>query len=114
MNEVKNILLIGRTGRGKSSLANVLLNKNGKFEEIFKEGAGSVSQTRKIQSEEFDVEPSKEKKIDSLFDKIVSRKKFDDKELLKRFLDKLKFLFEKLKEKFSKNKSSELEDLVND
>lgn len=53
----KNILLIGRTGSGKSTLANILVNQvneEGKFtdfQEIFKEGAGSTSQTRDIQEE---------------------------------------------------------------
>jgi hypothetical protein len=34
---------------GKSTLANVLVNKNNNFEEVFKEGAGNTSQTRNIQ-----------------------------------------------------------------
>jgi len=56
MNDVKNILLIGRTGGGKSTLANVLVNQfknNEPFREIFKESAGSVSQTKNIQVQEF-------------------------------------------------------------
>lgn len=53
MNDIKNILLIGRTGRGKSTLANVLVNKNNNFEEVFKESAGSISETRNIQFEGF-------------------------------------------------------------
>lgn len=43
---VKNILLIGRTGGGKSTLGNVLVNKNDKFEAVFKESARSVSETK--------------------------------------------------------------------
>jgi len=43
-----NILLIGRSGRGKSTLANVVTNTN-----KFKESSGSASETKKIQSEEF-------------------------------------------------------------
>ncbi|MCE8167817.1 MAG: 50S ribosome-binding GTPase [Candidatus Moeniiplasma glomeromycotorum] len=50
----KTILLIGRSGRGKSTLANVLLNKNNNFEEVFKESSGSVSETKKIQFEQFE------------------------------------------------------------
>ncbi|CAG8579574.1 5241_t:CDS:2 [Cetraspora pellucida] len=49
----KTILLIGRSGRGKSTLANVILNKNENFEEIFKESSSSISETKKIQFEEF-------------------------------------------------------------
>src|SRR3954454_836231 len=47
----RNILLIGRTGNGKTTLANVLFNKNGQFEEVFKESARSTSETREIQFE---------------------------------------------------------------
>src|SRR5436305_283515 len=54
MTETKKILLIGRSGRGKSTLANVLLNRNNNFEEVFKESSGSVSETKKIQYEEFE------------------------------------------------------------
>src|SRR4051794_13993570 len=48
MTETKTILLIGRSGRGKSTLANVLSETNN-----FKESSGSVSETKKIQFEEF-------------------------------------------------------------
>ncbi|CAG8750328.1 44743_t:CDS:10 [Gigaspora margarita] len=57
--KVRNILLIGRTGSGKSTLANVLINKDGEFGEIFRESAGSVSETRNIQSEKFSIDISK-------------------------------------------------------
>jgi GTP-binding protein EngB required for normal cell division len=53
---IKNILLIGRTGGGKSTLANVLVNQfknNEPFREVFKESAGSTSQTKEIQIKEF-------------------------------------------------------------
>ncbi|RIA95803.1 hypothetical protein C1645_816240 [Glomus cerebriforme] len=43
---LKKILLIGRTGGGKTILANVLVNKGGNFAEIFKESTDSVSETR--------------------------------------------------------------------
>src|SRR6185436_11154515 len=50
MTEIKTILLIGRSGRGKSTLANVITG----FENRFKESSSSVSETRKIQFEEFE------------------------------------------------------------
>src|SRR2546423_7598332 len=50
------MLLIGRTGNGKSTLANVLLNKNGNFEEVFRESADSVSETRSIQVEKVEID----------------------------------------------------------
>src|SRR4051794_7344605 len=48
MSDNKIILLIGRSGRGKSTLANVVTSTND-----FKESTGSVSETRKIQLGEF-------------------------------------------------------------
>src|SRR5438067_1223633 len=50
MTETKNILLIGRSGRGKSTLANVIIGTENKF----KESSGSASETRKIQFEQFE------------------------------------------------------------
>jgi GTPase SAR1 family protein len=49
MAETKKILLIGRSGRGKSTLANVIAGMENKF----KESGGSASETKKIQFEEF-------------------------------------------------------------
>ncbi|CAG8481108.1 16350_t:CDS:2 [Dentiscutata heterogama] len=55
--DIRNILLIGRTGQGKSALANMLVNdeknfkQNGEFNEIFKESDKSLSQTKKIQED---------------------------------------------------------------
>src|SRR4051812_16562048 len=48
MTDVKTILLIGRSGRGKSTLANVVTNTN-----EFKESSSSVSETKKVQLGEF-------------------------------------------------------------
>src|SRR3954447_3625035 len=48
--ETKNILLIGRSGRGKSTLANVIVN----IENKFKESEKSISETRNVQYEKFE------------------------------------------------------------
>src|SRR5688572_16150215 len=48
MTDTKTILLIGRSGRGKSTLANVVTNTND-----FKESSGSVSETKEVQFEQF-------------------------------------------------------------
>jgi len=69
MNNTKTILLIGRTGNGKSTLANVLLarkDESGNFKEIFGESAGSVSETKKVQIEEFEEEGIKYRIIDTV------------------------------------------------
>lgn len=44
----RKILLIGQSGKGKSTLANVLTQTSN-----FRESSGSVSETRKVQSEQF-------------------------------------------------------------
>ncbi|RHZ35747.1 protein kinase [endosymbiont GvMRE of Glomus versiforme] len=63
--QYRNILLIGRTGNGKSALANVLANKEGEFEEFFKEGRGSTSETRKINDKLFEINGIKYRIIDT-------------------------------------------------
>src|SRR4051812_8707322 len=55
MTETRNIILIGRTGGGKSTLGNVLVNKNDNFEEAFKESAGTSSETKKVEEKTFEV-----------------------------------------------------------
>src|SRR5438105_795690 len=55
----KNILLIGSTRSGKSTLGNVLVNKNGDFTEVFKSSNRSGSTTRVVQKEEVEIEVSK-------------------------------------------------------
>ena len=53
MTETRNILIIGRTRNGKSSLANTLVNKGGILKQVFKESNRSVSSTKKSQNEVF-------------------------------------------------------------
>src|SRR3954451_13445208 len=48
-NSVRNFLLIGRSGNGKSTLANVITKTND-----FKESEKGVSETKIIQNEEFE------------------------------------------------------------
>src|SRR4051812_19256168 len=50
----KNILIIGRSGRGKSTLANVL-----SATDKFKESSGSASETKKVQFEQFEDKENK-------------------------------------------------------
>jgi GTP-binding protein EngB required for normal cell division len=54
--EIRTILLIGATGSGKSTLGNVLINRNGNFEEVFVEGEYNVSETKNINSVEVEIE----------------------------------------------------------
>ena len=56
MTKIKNILLIGRTGSGKSALANVLSNSN-EFTEI----ADVTSETKKVKFSEFELELGQKK-----------------------------------------------------
>jgi len=49
MNDIKTILLIGRTGNGKSTLANIITGTSD-----FTEGPYATSKTKKIQIEEFE------------------------------------------------------------
>jgi GTPase SAR1 family protein len=56
MTETRNILIIGRTGNGKSTLANVLTNS-----EKFNEGSGTTSTTKELQKENFEIEINGEK-----------------------------------------------------
>jgi len=66
MNKIRNIILIGKTGAGKSTLGNLLVNKNGKFEDVFKTSAGSVSETKKYQGEELETDGIKYRIVDTI------------------------------------------------
>jgi energy-coupling factor transporter ATP-binding protein EcfA2 len=81
----KTILLIGSTGKGKSTLANVLTNTNN-----FKESQKSVSGTREIQSEEFEFNYAdlEKEKLDKLQAKIISEQNNLDEED-RRFFQKI-------------------------
>ena len=58
MTKTKTILLIGRSGRGKSTLANVMISGEN-IENKFKESSGSTSETRRIQVEKFEDKENK-------------------------------------------------------
>ncbi|CAI2167932.1 4667_t:CDS:10 [Funneliformis geosporum] len=59
-NDIKNILLIGRTSSGSSTLVNVISGTD-----KFKEGHSAISETRDIQTEEFEYEGIKYRIIDT-------------------------------------------------
>ena len=71
------IILIGSTGKGKSTLANVLVNKNN----VFEESDGSTSETREIQSDKFQEDKVTYHVIDTvgLSDTKISREEVLDK-----------------------------------
>src|SRR5947209_4536919 len=62
----RNIIIIGRTGNGKSALANVLVNKDEDFIEFFGEGKYGVSKTKDIQVKEFEHEGINFRIIDTI------------------------------------------------
>jgi GTPase Era involved in 16S rRNA processing len=70
MTETRNILIIGRTGNGKSALTNVITGTNN-----FKESDYGVSETKKMQSEEFATE-------NGINYRIIDTVGFDDTNLL--------------------------------
>lgn len=61
MTDTKNILLLGRTGNGKSTIGNVISGKN-----ELKEGEFGVSETKDIQALEFEVYGDKYRLIDTI------------------------------------------------
>ncbi|CAB4379298.1 unnamed protein product [Rhizophagus irregularis] len=66
---VKNILLVGRTGDGKSTLANVLVNavdENGKTKHYFKESDAGISETKEATIVLFDHEGKEYGVIDTI------------------------------------------------
>lgn len=66
---VRNIILIGRTGNGKSTLANVLVNKfdkDNKFQEIFEEGEFATSKTKEIKDSDFSENDIKYNVVDTV------------------------------------------------
>jgi predicted GTPase len=66
MKNRKNILLIGRSGNGKSTLANVLVDSEGEFKELFKEGEYSSSETKNIQFKEVEIDSNVYQIIDTI------------------------------------------------
>jgi len=64
--EVRNIIIIGRTNQGKSSLANVLLNKNNDFERVFEEGICDINEIKDVQSETFEHNGIKYQIVDTI------------------------------------------------
>ncbi|CAG8547266.1 16035_t:CDS:1 [Cetraspora pellucida] len=87
MNEYRNVLLIGRTGQGKSSLANIIVNDEKKFEvggnfvEVFKRGK---DQTRKTQSKKIRLKIDVGGEIKDVNYRIIDTVGIDDTTLSKR------------------------------
>lgn len=80
---IKNVLLIGRTGNGKSTLANVL---TGTYK--FKENSGNVSETKNIQVEEFNSSLNGKWITYRVIDTIgIGDTKLNDKEVLKKIAE---------------------------
>ncbi|CAG8594470.1 2922_t:CDS:1, partial [Racocetra fulgida] len=88
--DIRNILLIGRTGQGKSSLANTIVNdekcfeEGGEFNEIFKESDKSLSQTKKIQEEIFNIDRKVNGKVESVKYRIIDTVGIGDTSLSQR------------------------------
>src|SRR5436190_24098243 len=59
--EIRTILLLGRTGNGKSTVANVISNTN-----KFKESELGASETRDIQSESFEIDEVRYNIVDTI------------------------------------------------
>lgn len=77
----KNILIIGRTGSGKSALANVITNTNN-----FKESEFGVSETQNIQVEEFELAGEKYKVFDTVG---IGNTQLSEKEVLQKIIEKV-------------------------
>ena len=83
MVNTKNILIIGRTGSGKSALANILINKEENFkeenfEEFFKESNNSISETLEIKSKEIEIGGINYRIIDTIG---IGNTKLNDEEI---------------------------------
>jgi len=82
--DTRNILLIGNTGNGKSTIANVLVNKNDNFEEVFKENRFVISGTSQIQVEKFTVDEIDYQVIDTVG---IGDNRLSTQEVLNRLVD---------------------------
>ncbi|CAG8560178.1 25398_t:CDS:1 [Gigaspora margarita] len=86
----RNVLLIGRTGQGKSSLANIIINdeknfeEGGEIKEVFKESGRSISQTKKAQTENVTLKIDVDGKKKNVRYKIIDTVGIDDTTLSKR------------------------------
>ena len=112
MKNTRNILLIGKTGSGKSVLANVLINENNQFEEVFKEGKYGVSQTKKVSAEEFDSKGKEIKELQKQIEELEKKSKGDSNSDAGNQQQEIEQLKEQLKKKEEENVRYKIIDTV--